>query len=278
MNKMKTLSVVLVAMLLITITLVAINSEKEKIQHEGPEKVYIGHNEKIVDNAYKDLIGSITKLEEETSDEAYKLKLTGILKSTEDDQVVLQNFNKDSAVKSLQELFLGIGKDLGQLQETKTVGEIVEVDENYEDDIETKKPEDKKYLENISKKLQLLDKNETDIEDVLDKDTIDRLYLSEDFKKDKFNRQFAASSLLIYYDIIASNDNTKIIPAIQIYDEIVYLDSRFMTAHIPLDLFIGSGTGIAFEMQYVDGEWKLNPYTSMMSLNLMSILNNTETK
>ena len=49
-----------------------------------------------------------------------------------------------------------------------------------------------------------------------------------------------------------------------------------MTAHIPLDIFVGTGSGIAFEMQYIDGEWKLNPYTAMMSLNLMGILNNTE--
>jgi len=46
-----------------------------------------------------------------------------------------------------------------------------------------------------------------------------------------------------------------------------------MTAHIPLDIFVGSGTGVAFEMQYVDGEWKLNPYTAMMSLNMMGIIN-----
>jgi hypothetical protein len=45
-----------------------------------------------------------------------------------------------------------------------------------------------------------------------------------------------------------------------------------MSAQIPLDIFIGKGTGMSFEMQYIDGEWKLNPYTAIMSLNLMSIL------
>jgi len=68
-------------------------------------------------------------------------------------------------------------------------------------------------------------------------------------------------------------DSDDFKPVIESFDQIVYLDNKFMTAHIPLDIFVGSGTGVAFEMQYVDGEWKLNPYTAMMSLNMMGIIN-----
>lgn len=248
MTKWKTISIILLALLLISVTVFTLNVEKEKISEQKPEKIYIGHNEQIFDNAYKNIILELTELSEVTTNEELKLQLNSILEETENNQVNIENFNRTSAVNSLKDLFISIGQD----------------------------PEDetKDTLESVANRLELLDDEKTDIEDIFNQETIDKLYLAEEFKSDKFNRQFTASSLLIFYDIIVSNDNEDILPIIESYDDLVYLDSRFMTAHIPLDLFVGGSTGVAFEMQYVDGEWKLNPYTAMMSLNLMSILNN----
>lgn len=265
MNRWRTASVVLVAILLITVTLSVINTEKEKIENLGPEKVYIGHSENILDNAYSLLVDSIVKLEKNTSDETLKAKLNEVLEATKDDEVVLDNFNKESAVKALQDMFISIGDDLG-----------VELDEGSQGSNNQEGEIADIYSESLSKKLSMLDNEDTDIEDVLSDDVISKLYLAEEFESNKFNRQFTASSLLIYYDVIASNNNIEIQPAIQMYEEIVYMDTKFMTVHIPLDLLVGNSTGVAFEMQYVNGEWKLNPYTSMMSLNLMSILNSAE--
>lgn len=248
MTKWKTISIILLALLLISVTVLTLNIEKEKINEQGPEKIYIGHNEQIFDNAYKNIVLELTELSEITTNKELKLQLNSILTEAKENQVNIENFNKTSAVTSLKDLFISIGED--------------------------PKDEIKDTLESIANRLKLLDDEKVDIEDIFNQETIDKLYLAEEFKNDKFNRQFAASSLLIYYDIIASNGNEGILPIIENYDDLVYLDSRFMTAHIPLDLFVGGSTGVAFEMQYVDGEWKLNPYTAMMSLNLMSVLNN----
>ena len=248
MSKWKTISIILLALLLISVTVFTLTTEKEKIKEQGPEKIYIGHNEQIFDNAYKDIISELTELSELTTNEELKTQLNSILTETKENQVNIENFNRTSAVTSLKDLFISIGQDPN-------------------DEIED-------TLKSVSNRLELLDDEKTDIEDIFNQETIEKLYFAEEFKNDKFNRQFAASTLLIYYDIIASNGNKDILPIIENYDDLVYLDSRFMTAHIPLDLFVGGSTGVAFEMQYVDGEWKLNPYTAMMSLNLMSILNN----
>ena len=176
----------------------------------------------------------------------------------------LENFNRESAVQKLKEILISVGQAPPASSENKeSSSELVESKESEVDEEIT-----------IADRLKTISDDEKDIQDVLTQETIDMLYFAEEFGKDKFNRQFAASAMLIYYDLIVdSSKSTEFTPVIQSYDEIVYLDNKLMTAHIPLDIFIGSGTGVSFEMQYIDGEWKLNPYTAMMSLNMMGILN-----
>ena len=254
---------VTLACVLVLTTLFVIDNEKAKIEEKGPviETVYVGVK----------------------------------------DEKELDNFNRESAVKKLQDILVEVGKDpAGQTEgvanaepaktadvdskdKEKDAAEKEKADSagrTSKDSGAVKKVDESKPAEkedSINKRLELLNNEETDIEDVLTKDAIDMLYMAEEFGGEKFNRQFAASSLLIYHDIILDSSETDDFkPVIQSYDEIVYLDNKLMTAHIPLDIFVGTGSGIAFEMQYIDGEWKLNPYTAMMSLNLMGILNNTE--
>lgn len=185
-----------------------------------------------------------------------------------DDEEVLDNFSREDAVMSLRALLTEVKNDPEDVKKTEAKAE----DEDKAED-QGENDEDKAE-DTITRRLERLDNEETDIEDVLTKEAIDMIYFSEEFGKDKFNRQFAASSLLIYHELIMDAvDSDDFKPVIESFDQIVYLDNKFMTAHIPLDIFVGSGTGVAFEMQYVDGEWKLNPYTAMMSLNMMGIIN-----
>lgn len=237
-----TLALVVLSVLLIGITFFIVDKEKKAIEEQGPiiETVYVGVE-------------------------------------TEEN---LENFTRENAVNKLRELLIEVGNtpDTEEPSEESTeegkddsADEETDTEEPVEDAEETKEEEP---ADTITPRLEMLNDEETDIEDILTKEAIDMIYMSEEFKGEKFNRQFAASAMLIYHEIVRdSTETAEFTPAIQSYDEIVYLDNKFMTAHIPLDIFVGSGTGIAFEMQYVDGEWKLNPYTAMMSLNLMGILN-----
>jgi hypothetical protein len=233
------LGIIVLAIVLISITIYSVNKEKQDLaeQESVIETVYVGF----------------------------------------DDEKVLDNFSREDAVMSLRALLIEIKNDPEDVKKTEV--KVEDQDENDEVKAEDKTEDQDENDENktedtITRRLERLDNEETDIEDVLTKEAIDMIYFSEEFGKDKFNRQFAASALLIYHELImdaVNSDDFK--PVIESFDQIVYLDNKFMTAHIPLDIFVGSGTGVAFEMQYVDGEWKLNPYTAMMSLNMMGVIN-----
>lgn len=243
------IALVILSVLLIGITFFIVDKEKKAIEEKGPiiETVYVGVE-------------------------------------TEEN---LENFTRENAVNKLRELLIEVGNtpNVEEVAEDESVeesaeeGEDVSADEETDTDAEepvedAEETKEEEPADTITPRLEMLNDEETDIEDILTKEAIDMIYMSEEFKGEKFNRQFAASAMLIYHEIVRdSTETAEFTPAIQSYDEIVYLDNKFMTAHIPLDIFVGSGTGIAFEMQYVDGEWKLNPYTAMMSLNLMGILN-----
>lgn len=194
------LSIVLLAIVMISITIFIVNKEKTKYENMEPEKIYVGY----------------------------------------DNEKKLENFSREKAVEAMQDVLVSIGKDVDGKERS------------------------------VEDRMKSLDKNNTELEDVINKSTIDKIYLADEFKKEKFNRQFAASALLTYHQLISESTKSKEFkPLIEDFSDIVYLDNKMKTAHIPLDVFIGENRGIAFEMQYIDGEWKFNPYTSMMSLVML---------
>lgn len=48
----------------------------------------------------------------------------------------------------------------------------------------------------------------------------------------------------------------------------VYLDKTTRIAQIPLDYYTGAGGAVSLEMVYVDGQWKLSPYSLLQSIQL----------
>ena len=48
----------------------------------------------------------------------------------------------------------------------------------------------------------------------------------------------------------------------------VYLDETTRIAQIPLDYYTGAGGAVSLEMVYVDGQWKLSPYSLLQSIQL----------
>lgn len=152
-------------------------------------------------------------------------------------QEPLENFTKKDAVFAMKDILSSIGEDVEGKERT------------------------------VEERMVALDKGESDLEDIISKKTLDKLYLADEFKNDQFNRQFAASVLLTYHQLIIETTGEKEFePVLDVFDELVYMDSKQMTAHIPLDVFLGDNKGVSFEMDYIDGEWKFNPYTAMMSL------------
>lgn len=152
----------------------------------------------------------------------------------------LANYNRESAVESLANFFTSLQKDVEGKDRT------------------------------VEERLKLLDKEETDLEDVLSKESISMLHLHDEFKSVEFNRKFTATAMLTYSKIIEESTGSKEVEPTKIgLDELVYFDAQLGTAHIPVDVFTGENRGVAFEMNYIEGEWKFTPYTSMMALVML---------
>lgn len=194
------LIIVILVITLTSVTIFAVNKETEKISNSEPEKIYVGTDDKILDN-----------------------------------------FSKEDAVSAMRDV-------------------LISIDEDIEGEDRT-----------IEERMEVMDKEDSDIDDVISKNTIDKLYLEEEFENDKFNRQFTASALLTFRKMTENlKDKEEDMNAIsEVLDELVYIDNKLMTAHIPADVFTGDSRGFAFQMEYIDGKWKYNPYTSMMALVLI---------
>lgn len=198
----KNMFIVLLIVLLVSVTLLALDKEKNSIKEQEPEKVVVGY----------------------------------------DKGEMLENFSKNDAVEAFKNILQSVEND----------------------------PQESKR--ELKDRIAALDKEETDLKDVISEETMDKIYLQEEFESDRFNRRFVASALLTYYDVISRfNEKGKIESVMneESIDSLVYLDKKLMKAHIPMDVFTGESRGIAFEMQYIDGEWYYNPYTSMMSLIML---------
>ena len=48
----------------------------------------------------------------------------------------------------------------------------------------------------------------------------------------------------------------------------IYLDETTRIAQVPLEYYTGSGGAVSLEMVYVDGQWKLSPYSLIQAIQL----------
>lgn len=153
----------------------------------------------------------------------------------------LANFSKEGAVNALIDILKGIGETRNGKEQT------------------------------IEERVENLSAN-SKIEEVFTDKTLNSLYYTEEFGSNEFNKSYTGGALLAYYQVITEEMGTEFEAFDEMYEDVVYLDNKFMTAQVPLDVILGTPTRIAFQMQYIDGEWKLNPYTATMSLHLMGML------
>ena len=154
----------------------------------------------------------------------------------------LENFSKEGAVEALVEIIKGIGENRPGNDYT------------------------------IQQRIEKISKEEATIDEIFTDKTLKTLYYADEFGSDEFNRSFTGNALLTYHELIIEEAGADFGPLEEMIEKTVYLDNKFMDAYIPLDILLGAPTGVAFQMQYVDGVWKLNPYTATLSLHLMGMI------
>lgn len=77
---------------------------------------------------------------------------------------------------------------------------------------------------------------------------------------------------LITLHEVLSEEGTKAITAVDGGATPVVIDSALGMAYVPLRSFTGNSTLFAFEMVYVDGGWRLAPYTLLQNVRMSALL------
>lgn len=101
------------------------------------------------------------------------------------------------------------------------------------------------------------------------KEVVEGVYLSDSMESEgarssTYQSLVALNALMIKGDAkIATKDAAS---AVQV-------DSENGIAYVPLGVFTGTDVPFSFEMVYVDGEWKLAPYSLLQSIQMSSAIN-----
>lgn len=90
------------------------------------------------------------------------------------------------------------------------------------------------------------------------------VYLDEDLKNNVFQALIAISKHIAV--------DGKVEPVSEIAWQVVYVDPEIGIAYVPVSVFHDSVAPFSFEMIYVDGEWRLSPYSFMEIIRLSSSL------
>lgn len=101
------------------------------------------------------------------------------------------------------------------------------------------------------------------------------LYLKDFMNKDE---GYAASTMAILAIIKNLTDlgNENLEP-VSSDTQYIYLDEDTRIAQIPLDYYTGVGGAVSLEMVYVNGQWKLSPYSLLQSIQLANAKANQDT-
>lgn len=127
-----------------------------------------------------------------------------------------------------------------------------------------KAPKDKMTLEERAKELN---KDNYDKGKIFSDKAWNSIQLDDFMKTDPRGVKLTAQSILSVLNAIHSSTSSKTIaPAEVDYSGVVYLDSQAKIAYIPLDLYTGTSTNFSIELFYMDGEWKLQPYSLITQL------------
>lgn len=109
-------------------------------------------------------------------------------------------------------------------------------------------------------------------------DMLDKLYIDEEWGDIQENESITAIGLIVQATVVSemTGDEEFAAALSPEKDGIIYLDSTNGTAYVRMDVFTGLQTGLYMQMEYMDGEWKLAPYSMVNSMLLTDMLTTQE--
>lgn len=109
---------------------------------------------------------------------------------------------------------------------------------------------------------------------VMDKQVAPMVQFSPSDSKD-FQASTYQSLVTLYTVISEKNQKTNLTPVAQDSFKKVSLNQKIGAAYVPLSLYAQGGAAFSMEMIYVDGQWKLAPYTMVDAIKFSAALANS---
>ena len=112
------------------------------------------------------------------------------------------------------------------------------------------------------KKIEALDEGDVS---VVSEDLQNRIRFQDDFKIDENLQATTYQSLMVLATYISEEDFALVTD--NVWEE-VYVDQEAGIAFVPVSAFYSQGSTFSLEFVYVDGEWKLSPYSFLNAVNM----------
>lgn len=111
-------------------------------------------------------------------------------------------------------------------------------------------------------KIEALDTGDVS---VVSEDLENRIRFQDDFKIDENLQATTYQSLMVLATYISEEDFAFV--SEDVWEE-VYVDQEAGVAFVPVSAFYSQGSTFSLEFVYIDGEWKLSPYSFLNAVNM----------
>lgn len=119
----------------------------------------------------------------------------------------------------------------------------------------------------IKTRLDNIIKDRTTLFNNIDIKVLNKLHLTNEINTDLMQ----SNTVIALLGIVNTFNSDK--AEIRLTDmNAIYMDKDTNSCYIPLDIFTGHYTATSIQMVYVNNEWKLNPYSLMLSIQLSDLI------
>ena len=155
-------------------------------------------------------------------------------------------------------------KEQVEVKETKEeiAKKMEEILKEFEKD---PKPDSKRSIDD---RVYTLDKSENKVEDVVSDKALSMVHFADAFQTDDRGKRLTTQTMLALISVIKEQSSDKELKVRTPILDSIYLDKKTGTAYVPMQVYTGQSSFLAFEMQKVDNEWKLNPYSIVNQIQL----------
>lgn len=137
---------------------------------------------------------------------------------------------------------------------------------------------DKDNSKSAEERFNFLIESPEKYEEVISKDALSRTHLVDTFATPEMYSN-TGTALLNFMGTLLKVNNTDVVQPGTINLDHIYLDEKANSAYVPFNIYTGNGTSVGIQLVFVDGLWKISPYTFVQSVSISNqIIKNMESE